>query len=96
MSFYPCFWPVLLLTSSGRCGLDGVELLKKWAICAGWSPGVKHVDEDDLAKREVTDNLVGRNAPPFSKGVHFLDTLWMYCATGSFWRTIGTAKHKLQ
>ena len=32
MSFYPCFWAVLLLTSSVCVALDGVELLKKWAI----------------------------------------------------------------
>ena len=31
MSFYPCFWPVLLLTSLVCVALDGVELLKKWA-----------------------------------------------------------------
>ena len=31
MSFHPCFWAVLLLTSSGCVALDGVELLKKWA-----------------------------------------------------------------
>ena len=31
MSFYPCFWAVLLLTSLVCVALDGVELLKKWA-----------------------------------------------------------------
>ena len=53
MSFYPCFWAVLLLTSSGCVALDGVELLKKWAenmkvvifsarVSIFWMPYVLH------------------------------------------------------
>ena len=72
MSFYPCFWAVLLLTSLVCVALDGVELLKKWAenmkvviFSVRWgSEWLPHVAKG-----------VGKSAPPFSKGVHFLDTL---------------------
>ena len=76
MSFYPCFWAFLLLTSSVCVALDGVELLKKWAenmkvviFSVKWgNEWLPHVAKGG-----------GQNAP-----------VGMYCATGSFWRMIGT------
>lgn len=87
MSFYPCFWAVLLLTSLVCVALDGVELLKKWA------ENMKVVIFSVKWGNEWLPHVAkgrGQNRHPVSKGVHFLDTLWMYCATGSFWRMIGT------
>ena len=72
MSFYPCFWAVLLLTSLVCVALDGVELLKKWAenmkvviFSVKWgNEWLPHVAKG-----------VGKSAPPFSDGVHFLDAI---------------------
>ena len=72
MSFYPCFWAVLLLTSLVCVALDGVELLKKWAenmkvviFSVKWgNEWLPHVAKGG-----------GQNRHSFSKGVAFRDTL---------------------
>ena len=64
MSFYPCFWPVLLLTSLVCVALDGVELLKKWAenmkvvifSVTGGNEWLPHVAKG-----------VGKSAPPSAR-----------------------------